>query len=113
MGTDAAFNTKMMEDIIKDTVIDSDAAKSLSLNINDLRTAILEKVTRGNFVNFLENAPPENVMAINRFMDYMRDQNTLDSFMHYLDAASNKQLFITKAMTHVNYFGFLDTIYKT
>lgn len=113
MGTDTAFNTKMMEDIIRDTVVDPDASKALLLNIGDLRTAVLDKVTRGNFVNFLENAPPDQVMAINRFMDYMRDQNTLDSFMHYLAAAPSKQIFITKAMTHVNYFGFLDTIYKS
>jgi len=113
MGTDKAFNSKMMEDIIRDTVVDSDSAKSLLANINDLREAVISKVTRGNFVNFLENAPPEQVMAINRFMDYMRDQNTLDTFMHYLADAPNKQIFITKAMTHVNYFGFLDTIYKS
>lgn len=113
MGSEVAFNREIMTDIIKKTVDDPKIQTALIDDMSSLSETYFAKINRGNYTQTIAFAKGEDRAVINRFLAYMQEQWNLNSWMYYLAKATDKHLYIQKTMTHVNYFGFLDMIYKS
>lgn len=113
MGSDIAFNREIMENIIKQTVADPKIQNDLIKDMSVLSETYFAKINRGNYTKTIAFANDVDRATINRFLSYMQEQWVLHSWLHFLEKATDKHLYIQKTMTHVNYFGFLDMIYKS
>lgn len=113
MGSEIAFNRETMTDIIKKTVADPKMQTVLIDDMSLLNETYFAKINRGNYTKTIGLANEGERAVINRFLGYMQDQGSLNSWIYYLEKATDKHLYIQKTMTHVNYFGFLDMIYKS
>lgn len=103
-----AFAPTELEKIIKKLPADEQAQLIWQRAL--LKKAYQNKVTRWSFAWELADLADEDKAAINRFINYAKEQQVIEPFMRFFDIAKDKPRFISKTMVNDVYFGFLKQI---